>query len=139
MSKNPKPRLYVESILDEIRSQGAHGSYMLPWPGIQCNFEVDPEHVDTELNVADVQPMAEKLLTFLESGEQLMAFNAPYMPGVNYLTRWGAQHVWAVMPGWGKVRPRPRSEEVELLHALSGRPIDPGTGLPIVVKKSSRN
>lgn len=131
-----KPRIFLPDITDQIMEQHAHGSFMLPWPGIQCNFECT---VDETMNIADVREMADRLMAFLESDEKLMEFDAPLLPGKNYLTRWGAQHVWAIMPGWGKVRPKPKSDAVDFADAGTGVLLDRSTGLPVVIRKPNHH
>lgn len=116
-----QPKVIWVSPADEIKDKHPHGQLLFDKPGLFCNFACEVvEHV------GQVDDMALGLQTFLEGGQRFLEFESPHTPGKCYLTRYGAEHVIAVMPAWSdKVRPKlePNGDGVELRDSVTGVPL----------------
>lgn len=125
MSNDTKelPKIYTV-LPDEIRNLHPHGQWVFDRPGLVLNFAceiIEGEHL------ADIKPWAEKLDEFLKSKADVLAFESPHTPGVNYLRRVAAEHIILTQVAWSaKVMTRMRK----------GGPmiIDDATGLPVISK-----
>jgi hypothetical protein len=117
------PKIYTV-LPDEIRNMHAHGQWYLDTPGAIINFNC--ETID---HIPDVATWAEKLEAFRKSGEAMMEFESPHLPGRCFLHRAVLEHVIMTQPAWSaKVMARPRANgNVQL--------VDSETGLPVVRRK----
>jgi hypothetical protein len=121
---NEQPKRIYAPLPEEIKDAFPHGQWVFDTPGLILNFLT--QTVEGFDYLPDLEPACKRLAEFLASDEELMAFESPHTPGINYLHRHAASRIIATIPAWSRrvyARTRENGSGVAVHDAETGLPV----------------